>query len=152
ARGILETKREIKELRDRIAGDRESLARVAQEAAGFESDIAHATNAIAALHADHHKHEKTAGAHESQLHHTTDEESRLAQRNEQLSRERRLAEEERDGLDRRQDEARTSIARLDESQRASDERLTLAQRRLFEAREAAEELSRRAAEAGAAHA
>src|SRR6185295_17829330 len=40
----------------------------------------------------------------------------------------------------------------DESQREADERLTLAQRRLFEAREAADDLSRRAADAGAAHA
>src|SRR5262249_19823478 len=152
SRGILETKREIKDLRERIAGDRASLARLTEEAAGFETAIAHASNAIPALHAEHHKHEKTVVAHEAQLRHASDEAARLAQKAEQLTRERRQADEERDALDRRQEEARASIGRLDEAQRMADERLTVAQRRLFEAREAAEELSRRAAEARAAHA
>src|SRR5205823_2542090 len=52
----------------------------------------------------------------------------------------------------RQEEARASIGELQIAQRQADERLSVAQRRLFEAREALEELSRRAAEAGAAHA
>jgi chromosome segregation protein len=151
-RGILETKREIKELRERIAADRASLDRLMEEAAGFETAIAHASNAIAALHAEHHKHEKTVVAYDAQLRHAADEASRLAQKAEQLTRERRQAEEERDALDRRQEEARISIGRLDEAQRLADERLTVAQRRLFEAREATEELSRRAAEARATHA
>ncbi|HMB82035.1 MAG TPA: hypothetical protein VKI43_18295, partial [Vicinamibacterales bacterium] len=147
-----ETKREIKELRDRIAADRESLTRLAQETAEFEGTIAHAANAIAALNAEHHKQDKAAVGHDAQLQHATDEETRLAQKSEQLARERRQGEEERDALDRRQEEARASIGRLEDAQRQADERLTVAQRRLFEAREAAEELSRRAADAGAAHA
>ena len=81
-----------------------------------------------------------------------DETARLALKGEQLARERYQAEEERDALDRRQEEARASIVRLQDEQRRADERLTLAQRRLFEAREATEDLSRRAAEARAAHA
>src|SRR5207249_962822 len=55
-------------------------------------------------------------------------------------------------LDRRQEEAHASIVRLQDEQRSADERLTLAQRRLLETREATEDLSRRAAEARAAHA
>src|SRR5581483_5536587 len=55
ARGILETKREIKELRDRMAGERDALMRLAQETAALEATIAHAGNAIAALNAEHHK-------------------------------------------------------------------------------------------------
>jgi len=152
ARGILETKREIKELRERIAGDRESLARLAQETAQFEGAIAQASQAIAALAAEHHKQEKVVVGYDAQLQHASDEQARLVQKAEQLARERTQAEAERDALDRRQDEARASIARLDEEQRQADERLTAAQRRLFEAREAADDLSRRAAEAGAAHA
>ena len=152
ARGILETKREIKELRDRIAADRRALAQLAQETAEFEGTIAQATNAIAALSAEHHKQDKSGVGHEAQLQHATDEETRLAQKSEQLAREKHQAEDERDLIDRRQEEARVSIARLEAAQRQADERLTVAQRRLFEAREAAEELSRRAAEAGAAHA
>jgi chromosome segregation protein len=151
-RGILETRREIKELRERIGVERSALMRLAQEAADLEATIAQASNAIAALNAEHHKHEKATVAFESQLRHAADEETRLAQRAEQLVRERRQAEEERDALDRREQEAHASIARLENDQRLADERLTVAQRRLFEARESVEELSRRAAEAGAAHA
>ncbi|OLC41110.1 MAG: hypothetical protein AUH43_25175 [Acidobacteria bacterium 13_1_40CM_65_14] len=152
ARGILETKREIKELRGRIAADREALFRLAQETAELEGTIAHASHAIAALNAEHHTHEKVIVGREAQLQHATEEQARLAQKAEQLSRERRQAEEERDSLDRRQEEARASIARLDHDQRVADERLTVAQRHLFEAREATEDLSRRAAEARATHA
>jgi chromosome segregation protein len=152
SRGILETKREIKELRGRIAGDREALTRLAEETAQLEAVIAHASNAITALNAEHHKQEKAVVGHDAQLQHATDEETRLAQKAEQLTREKRQAKEERDALDRRQQEARTSIGRLEDEQRAADERLTIAQRRLFEARDAADELSRRAADAGAAHA
>jgi chromosome segregation protein len=152
ARGILETKREIKVLRDRIASERDALARLAQDTAEIETVIAHASSAIAALNAEHHRQEKAVVGHDAQLQHASDEQARLAQKAEQLARERYQAEEERHTLDRRQEEARASITRLDNDQRLADERLTVAQRRLFEAREAAEDLSRRAAEAGAAHA
>ena len=152
ARGILETKREIKELRERIEVERNGLFRLAEETAALEGTIATATYAIAALNAEHHKQEKAVVGFEAQLQHATDEAARLALKVEQLARERHQAEEERDALDRRQDEARESIVRLQEEQQQADERLTLAQRRLFEAREATEDLSRRAAEARAAHA
>jgi len=152
ARGILETKREIKELRERIGADRTVLISLSQETADLEGAIAHASNAIAALNAEHHKQEKATVAYEAQLQHAIEEATRLAQKAEQLARERHQAVDERDALDRRQEEARASIERLDEAQRLADERLTVAQRRLFESREAAEHLSRRAADAGAAHA
>src|SRR5438093_733233 len=152
ARGILETKREIKELRDRIQVERDTLFRLAEETAGLEGTIAQASNAIAALHAEHHKHEKAVVGYELQLQRAAEESVRLAQKGEQLARERRQAEEEREGLDRRQEEGRASIAQLEAAQRAADERLTSAQRRLCEAREATDDLSRRSADAGAAHA
>jgi len=152
ARGILETKREIKELRSRIASDRGALERLAQETSELDGAIVQATNSIAALNADYHRHEKAAVAYDAQLTHAAEEESRLAHKGDQLAREKRQAEEERDALDRRQEEARASIGELEIAQRQADERLSVAQRRLFEARETLEELSRRAAEAGAAHA
>src|SRR5206468_11230986 len=114
ARGILETKREIKELRDRVAADRAMVARLGEEVAHFESAIAQASTAIAALSAEHHKQEKALVGLEAQVRHTTDEDARLAQKMEQLARERRQAEEEGDALDARQQEARDSIARLEE--------------------------------------
>ncbi len=152
ARGILETKRDIRELRGRIEVDRGALAELSKETAAFEAVMAQASNSIAALDAEHHRQEKAVVGYEATIARAIDEAARLAQKSEQLARERRQAEEERDALDRRQEEARLSITRLEGDQRSSDERLTIAQRRLFEAREAAEELSRRAADAGATHA
>ncbi len=152
ARGILEIKREIKALGERLRADREALARLAEDTSGLEATMVQASAAIAALNAEHHKQEKALVAHEAELQRTAVERDRLEQRAGQLARERRQAEDERGGLDRRQEEARASITRLDEDQRAADERLTAAQRRLFEAREASETLGREAAEAQAAHA
>jgi chromosome segregation protein len=150
--GILESKREIKELRELNAADRETLRRLTEEIAALDVTIAQATAAIAGLGTEHHRQEKIVVAHEAQLAHAAEEELRLANRFEQLVRERRQAEEERDALERREQEARASIERLNNDQRAADEQLTIAQRRLFEAREAIEELNRRATEARAAHA
>jgi chromosome segregation protein len=152
ARGILETRREIRELRGRISGDRDALIRLGEETAGLESTMAQATAGIVALSAEHHRQEKAIVGYEAQLQHASDEATRLTQKGEQLVRERHQAEEERDGLDRRQVEAQESIGRLEHDQRSGDERLTMSQRRLFDARDAAEELNRRAAESGAAHA
>jgi chromosome segregation protein len=150
SRGILETKREIRELRLRTGEDRDALSRLAEETSGLEFTIAHAVNGIAALNAEHHRQEKAIVGYEAQLQHASDEAARLAQKGEQLVRERRQAEEERDALDRRQVEAQESIGRLEHEQRSADERLTMTQRRLFDAREASEDLNRRAAESGAA--
>ena len=152
ARGILETKGEIKDLRGAVQAERETLQRLAEETASLEAAIAQASNAIAALAAEHHRQEKAVVAQDAQLQHAVDEATRLAQKSEQLGRERRQAEDERETIDRRQDEARASITQLENDQREADDRLTAAQRRLFEAREAAEDLSRHAAESRAAHA
>ena len=73
ARGILETKREIKELRERIAGERDALSRLAEETAQLEGAIATASHAIAALNAEHHKQEKAVVGLDAQLQHATDE-------------------------------------------------------------------------------
>ncbi len=152
ARGILETKRAIKDLRQPIAAAYEALLHLAEETAGLEATIARASSAIAALNAEHHQLEKVIVGLDAQLQRGVAERERLAQKSEQLALERGQAQQERDSLDARQIEARASIVRLEEDQRTADERLTVAQRRLFEAREATEELSRRAAEAGASHA
>ncbi len=152
ARGILEIKREIKEIAERLRADRDALFRLSGETAALEATIAQASNAIAALHAELHRQEKTLVAHEGQLQRAASEGERLDQRAAQLARERQQAEEECGGLDRRQEEARTSITRLGDEQRSADERLTAAQRRLLEARETSDARGREAAEARAAHA
>src|SRR4030095_2117309 len=52
SRGILATKREIKELRERMATDRAALSALANEVSALEVTIAEATSAIAALSAE----------------------------------------------------------------------------------------------------
>ena len=150
--GILETRREIKDLRERIASEREALAQLADETAALDTTIAQALGGVDALTSEHHKQEKSIVAHEARLQQTADEAARQAQKLEQLTRERRQAEEERETIDRRQAEARVSIARLETEQQTADDRLAAAQRRLFEARESAEALSQQAADARASHA
>jgi chromosome segregation protein len=150
--GILETRREIKDLRDRIASERAQLARLAEETSALDTTIAQALTALDALTSEHHKQEKAIVAHDARLQQTADEAARLAQKLEQLTRERRQADDEREMIERRQTEARVSIARLESEQRTADDRLAAAQRRLFEARESAETLSQQAADARASHA
>jgi chromosome segregation protein len=151
-RGILVTKREIRRLRDRTQTEREAIARLAAEVDGLEAAIAREVAAVEALRVEHHDQEKTVLACDLQLQRASEETSRLEQRAEQLARERRQAIEEREALELRQQEVGASIVRLQADQRAAEERLTAAQRRLLEARDAAEELNQRAADARAVHA
>ncbi|MGE3884827.1 MAG: chromosome segregation protein SMC [Vicinamibacterales bacterium] len=152
ARGILGTKREIKELRERIGAERAALAALADETARFEQTIAHATAAIQALGAEIHRQEKAIVSVEAQVARAAQDEFRLQQRAGLVAAEIRRVREEIAGLDQRQEEARESIARLDEDKGVADEAFAAAQHKLAEAREAAEVASRAAAEARAEHA
>jgi chromosome segregation protein len=152
ARGILATKREIKELRETIAGQQQALSALADETSQFEQTIAHATSAIQALGADAHRHEKAIVGMEAQLARWEQDELRLQQRSDLVSNERRRVQEELADLDLRQAEAADSVARLAGDKRTADDALTAAQQRLAAARESAEAASRAAAEARAAHA
>ncbi len=151
-RGILETKREIRELRARIEGERDSLARLTAETQELERVISEATQAIAALAAEHHRQEKQIVALEAQLQRASEDSTKVTLKGDQLARERHKAEEERNSLELRQEEARASILTLEQEQRIADERLGDAQRTLAVSRETVQELSRRAAEARATHA
>src|SRR5688500_10570 len=152
SRGILATRREIKELRERVATDRAALARLAQEASQLELTMAQATSAIAALHAEQHRQEKEIVAHDAQLARTGEEIARLGRKAEVIALERRRAEEERAALESRRAEAELSIGRIEDEQRQAEERLGQAQRRLSDARDAVAERGGRAAEARASHA
>lgn len=152
SRGILATKREIKELRDRVAAEREILARLTAEAAGVETAVARATAAIAELTAALHREEKTIVAAEAELQRAAGDEARLAQRRALVATETARVQEEIAALDARQTEARESIAQLDADRRRAADALVERQRHLQAARETAEDLARRTAEARAAHA
>jgi chromosome segregation protein len=152
SRGILATKREIKELREKITDARASLDQLAIETAGFEQAMAHATAAIAGLTDEIHRQEKAIVGVQGQAERANDDEARLQQRVDLVGSEVSRVKEEIAGLDTRQAEARESIARLNEQKTASEIALAETQRRLGDARDAAEDLSARAAEARANHA
>jgi len=152
ARGILGTKREIKELRERIGVERAALAALADETAQFEQTIAHATAAIQALGAEIHRQEKAIVSVEAQAARAAQDEFRLQQRADLVATEIRRVREEIAGLDQRQDEARESLVRLGEDKQVADEAFAAAQQKLGTAREHAEDASRAAAEARAEHA
>ena len=152
ARGILTTRREIKELQERVDSDRGVLTRLNEEAAQLEIAIAQAALAITALQNEQHRVELAIVAHEAQLARAGEDASRVARKGEIIALERRRAEEERAGLEARRVEAEASIGRIEASQREAEAQLASAQRLLADARGDVEALGARAAEARAAHA
>ncbi len=152
SRGILATKREIKELRERAEVERQGVGRLREAIRSLDVLIAAAESAIAGLQAETHRQEKAIVGFELQLTSAGEAADRVARKQEQIATERRSAEEELRAQDARHEEARGSIQRLEVEQRAADEQLAQAQRRLFDARERMQEQARRTAEAKAAHA
>ena len=151
-RGILSTKREIKELRERAGGIREQLARLADQTALVEESIARLTGAIADLTARAHGHEKAIVGFEANLAKTAENLDRLERKAEVLATESARAEEQRRSLAAREAEAREAASRREADRQAAQEGFDEAQRQLLAAREAVEVLGRRAADARAAHA
>ena len=152
SRGILATKREIKELRDGIEADRAVLERLRDEIVMLDVAVAEAESAIASLQAELHRQEKAVVGFDLQVASAVDAADRVAKKQDQIGVERRSAEEELRTQEARQEEAQTSIGRIAVEQQSADDRLNQAQRRLFEAREAVQAQARRTAEAKAAHA
>jgi chromosome segregation protein len=152
SRGILATKREIKELRARVAADRDALARASDEAAQLEIAIAQAVSAIAGLQEEQHRQQMAVVGFDAQLARTAEEQTRIARKGEIVALERGRAEAEQADLESRREEAEASIGRLEQEQRLAEERLAHAQRRLADARDAVSALAAKAAEARASHA
>jgi chromosome segregation protein len=152
SRGILATKREIKELREKIATAKSELERLTVETAGFEQAMAHATAAIAGLTDEIHRQEKSIVGVQGQAERATDDEARVQQRADLIDSEINKVKEEIGAIDARQAEARDSIAALNLQRTASEVTLADTQRRLGDARDAAEDLSAKAGEARAIHA
>ena len=151
-RGILATKREIKELREKITEARASLEQLIGETSGFEEAMAHATAAIAGLTEEFHRQEKSIVGVHAQAERAEHDEARVQQRVDLVGNEISRATEEIVSLDARQAEARESIARLNEQKTVAEITLAETQKRLGDARDTAEGLSSKAAEARATHA
>ena len=152
AKGILTTKREIKELRERADEQRSAVDRVRDELTAIDLRIAAAESATASLQGEQHRQEKAMVGFDLQIGTADGASERIARKREQIAAERRTAEEEQRTQDARQEEARQSIARIEADQREADDQLNRAQRRLFDAREAMQAQSNRTAEAKATHA
>jgi chromosome segregation protein len=152
ARGILTTKREIKELRERGESGREAVERLRADLAQLDVVIAAAESAILSLQGELHRQEKSIVGFELQVSGAEEAAERVGRKQEQIATERRSAEEELRTQEARYDEARASIARIETEQRAADEQLNAAQRKLFQAREAMQAQGAKTAEVKAAHA
>ena len=152
ARGILATKREIKELRERGEAETQGVERAREQLGSLDAVIVAAEAAMASLQGEMHRQEKAILGFEMQAATAAEAAERIARKREQIGLERRAIEEEQRAQDARQEEARQSIARIEADQREADEQLNKAQRRLFDAREAMQAQASRAAEAKAAHA
>jgi chromosome segregation protein len=152
ARGILATKREIKELRERGEAQQRTVENLREELRALDVKIAAADAAMTSLQGELHRQEKAIVGFELQVATASEAGERITRKREQIAVERRMAEEEQRTQDARQDEARQAIARLEAEQRAADDQLNAAQRRLFDAREAMQAQANRTAEAKATHA
>jgi chromosome segregation protein len=152
ARGILATKREIKELRERGEAEHERGERLRGDIAQLDVVVASAESTILSLQGELHRQEKAIVGFELQSSSARDAADRVSRKQEQIATERRSAEEELRSQQARHEEARESIARIEEEQKTADEQLNTAQRKLFAAREAVQAQGARTAEAKAAHA
>ena len=152
ARGILTTKREIKELRERADLEHASVERLREELVALDVAVAALESAILSLQAETHRQEKAVLGFELQLANVGETLERVNRKRDQIATERRSAEEELRTQEARQDEARESIARIETEQRTADDLLNSAQRRLFAAREATQAQAQRTSEAKASHA
>ena len=152
ARGILTTRREIKELRERADEDGAAVERLRNEIASLDVSIATAESSILSLQGELHRLEKSSVGFDLQMANAASDLERIRRKQEQIATERRSAEEELRVQDARHEEARESIARIQSEQKTADDLLNSAQRRLVEGREAMQAQAARTSEAKAAHA
>ncbi len=152
AGGLLAPKREIKELRERIAAQSAAVDEVGRRIAEGREEAARGEQALGALQQDEHGLEKELVGLDMQLSRLDEERARVADRQRLVDTERGRLTEERAALEGRETEAREAIARLEAEQRAADDRFMEAERRLHDARASVEALGRDAAGAKARHA
>ena len=150
--GLLAAKREIKELRERVAAESAAVGELARRVAGGKEEAARSEQALGVLRNDEHALEKELVGLDMQLSRLEEERNRVGDRQRLVDTERGQLTGEREALEARETEAREAIDRLEAQQRAADDRFMHAERRLHEARETVEALGRDAAGAKARHA
>lgn len=150
--GILTTKREMRELRERLDAERATVTRLVETAADIEHRLTGALAAIDTMTAEVHRQEVASVGFDMRVAQAGDAMGRIRQKQDLVTLDLRRAEEEIAGLEARETEARASIQALVAQQQAVDERLVAAQRRLFDAREDARLRAERVRDAMAVHA
>lgn len=150
--GILQTRRDIRDLRASLEAGRETVDAATRTLAEIDGREADASAAIATCASAIHEQEKAIVAFELRLVQADEDERRVGQKSQLVARDVHRAEEEIAALEARQVEARAAITQLADRQRAIDDRLAEAQRRLFEAREDARLQAEKVRDAMAVHA
>jgi chromosome segregation protein len=150
--GILTTKREMRDLRERLDAERATVTRLVGTAADLEHRISCALAAIETMTGEVHRQEVAIVGFDLRVAQADDATGRVKQKQELVLLDTRRAQEEIAGLDAREAEARASIRQLIAEQQTVDEKLAAAQRRLFDAREDARGRAERVREAMAVHA
>ncbi len=145
-RGILTTKREIKELKASIAIAQDDVTRLGGEVSTLNATGDKIKAEASELKTEQHEQEKVLVGIELRLARAVEENQRIMRKQELVETERRRTEGEKQNLHERQVEAHDSITRLEVEGRVTDERLSSAQQRLVEAREAHEKQGRRTSE------
>ena len=152
ARGLLAAKREIRESRVRITADVARIDQLSRELVTKKEHVARELNAIGKLKSEQHEAEKELVSSRMQAQQSEEEHARLNDKLELVQTERRQASEERDGLEKKEKEARESIDSLKTEQQSADQRFMGAQGHLLEARESVNTLRKNLADAKATHA
>ncbi|TAK12936.1 MAG: hypothetical protein EPO35_10805, partial [Acidobacteria bacterium] len=138
ARGILELRSEISQLRDAIARTNETTHRLGNDQTGVDLQIAENEVLLAAAVTDLHNHEKAIVGHEAQSARTEDELARVSRRLDVVLTEQARAEEEERAAASRRDDASTAITEHETNYKAAEMKLGDVLARLQAARDEAE--------------
>ena len=152
ARGILTTRSEIKQLRERSDVEGAAVDRLRDGLAALDITITAIESSLLSLQGELHRQEKAVVGFELQVANAAATVERITRKEAQIATEFGTLGDELRTAEARQEEARESIARIELDQRSADDQLNAAQRKLFDAREAMQAQARRTSEAKASHA
>ena len=137
-RGILESRAEVRSLRDEVQARSADLRTRQADFAGIDPAIAAADAALAVLVADMHQQEKDLVALAARVRQAAEEQGRLSRRLEVVTTERARTEEEQRAAEGRRDEAAAAIEAHEAGQRQAEGNLDSVLARLQAARDAAD--------------
>ncbi|MCC7042311.1 MAG: chromosome segregation protein SMC [Acidobacteria bacterium] len=143
ARGILETRAEIQQLRQEAEDVASAVDALSAELADLDDRLGAGQSLLETLVSGQHSHEKDIVGFEAQVARSADERDRVSRRFDVVTTERQRAVEEHASTDRRREEAIAAIAAHQVQMRVAEDGLSEVLGRLQAAREAAEGAMRR---------